>query len=118
MEWDKIQGHDFYTGCGKPDCHWCEFVKTNNMAIALHEIPEEAEQEIQKYFRMCKIYYHLKAIMFAFFENEFKECNNFYWRHQPALYHVNYWEQLCTDRCANGWSAGHFATRVDEFNAT
>ncbi len=44
--WDKIQAHDFYTGCGKPDCHWCEFVKTNNMAIALHEIPEEAEQEI------------------------------------------------------------------------
>ncbi|MEP6582815.1 MAG: PD-(D/E)XK nuclease family protein, partial [Ginsengibacter sp.] len=46
MAWDKIQQHDFYTGCGKPDCHWCEFVKTNNMAIALHEIPEEAEQEI------------------------------------------------------------------------
>ncbi len=46
MAWDKIQAHDFYTGCGKPDCHWCEFVKSNNMAIALHEIPEEAEQEI------------------------------------------------------------------------
>ena len=44
--WDKIQQHDFYTGCGKPECHWCEFVKTNNMAIALHEISEEAEQEI------------------------------------------------------------------------
>ncbi len=44
--WDKVQAHDFYTGCGKPECHWCEFVKTNNMAIALHEIPEEAEQEI------------------------------------------------------------------------
>jgi DNA helicase-2/ATP-dependent DNA helicase PcrA len=25
--WQKIQAHDFYTGCGKPDCHWCEFVK-------------------------------------------------------------------------------------------
>ncbi len=46
MAWDKIQQHDFYTGCGKPDCHWCEFVKTNNMAIALHEIPQEAEEEI------------------------------------------------------------------------
>ncbi|MEO7961076.1 MAG: ATP-dependent DNA helicase, partial [Ginsengibacter sp.] len=46
MAWDRIQSHDFYTGCGKPDCHLCEFVKTNNMAIALHEIPEEAEQEI------------------------------------------------------------------------
>lgn len=44
--WDKIQQHNFYTGCGKPDCHWCEFVKTNNMAVALHEISEGAEQEI------------------------------------------------------------------------
>jgi DNA helicase-2/ATP-dependent DNA helicase PcrA len=41
--WDKIQQHDFYTGCGKPDCHWCEFVKTNNMAVALHEIEDEEE---------------------------------------------------------------------------
>jgi ATP-dependent DNA helicase UvrD/PcrA len=44
--WDKIQSHDFYTGCGKPDCHWCEFVKTNNMAIALYELTEEPEEEI------------------------------------------------------------------------
>lgn len=44
--WDKIQSHDFYTGCGKPDCHWCEFVKTNNMAVALHEVTEEPEEEI------------------------------------------------------------------------
>jgi DNA helicase-2/ATP-dependent DNA helicase PcrA len=41
MVWDKIQAHDFYTGCGKPDCHWCEFVKTNNMAVELHEANEE-----------------------------------------------------------------------------
>ncbi len=39
--WNKIQERDFYTGCGKEDCHWCEFVKTNNLAIALHEIEEE-----------------------------------------------------------------------------
>jgi DNA helicase II / ATP-dependent DNA helicase PcrA len=39
--WEKIQSHDFYTGCGKEDCHWCNFVKTNNLAIALHEIVEE-----------------------------------------------------------------------------
>jgi DNA helicase-2/ATP-dependent DNA helicase PcrA len=39
--WDKIQTHDFYTGCGKEDCHWCNFVKTNNLAIALHEVEEE-----------------------------------------------------------------------------
>jgi len=43
--WEKIQAHDFYTGCGKADCHWCNFVKTNNLAIALHEIVEEAEEE-------------------------------------------------------------------------
>jgi CRISPR/Cas system-associated exonuclease Cas4 (RecB family) len=39
--WEKIQRRDFYTGCGKPDCHWCNFVKTNNLAIALHERKEE-----------------------------------------------------------------------------
>lgn len=39
--WDKIQAHDFYTGCGKEDCHWCNFVKTNNLAVALHEVEEE-----------------------------------------------------------------------------
>jgi DNA helicase-2/ATP-dependent DNA helicase PcrA len=42
--WEKIQNRDFYTGCGKPDCHWCNFVKTNNMAIALHEL-ETADSE-------------------------------------------------------------------------
>jgi DNA helicase-2/ATP-dependent DNA helicase PcrA len=44
--WKKIQAHDFYTGCGKEDCHWCNFVKTNNLAVALHEIEEEQEEEI------------------------------------------------------------------------
>ncbi|PZR28076.1 MAG: DNA helicase UvrD [Citrobacter freundii] len=39
--WKKIQAHDFYTGCGKEDCHWCNFVKTNNLAVALHEVEEE-----------------------------------------------------------------------------
>ncbi|MDP1844857.1 MAG: ATP-dependent helicase, partial [Sediminibacterium sp.] len=41
--WEKIQNRDFYTGCGKPDCHWCGFVKTNNLAIALHELNETDE---------------------------------------------------------------------------
>ena len=41
--WEKIQKREFYTGCGKPDCHWCNFVKTNDLAIALHEIHEEEE---------------------------------------------------------------------------
>jgi DNA helicase-2/ATP-dependent DNA helicase PcrA len=39
--WDKIQDHDFYTGCGDEDCHWCNFVKSNNLTVALHEIEEE-----------------------------------------------------------------------------
>ena len=44
--WQKIQARDFYTGCGKEDCHWCNFVKTNKLEVALHEINAEAEQEI------------------------------------------------------------------------
>jgi ATP-dependent DNA helicase UvrD/PcrA len=45
--WQKIQNREFYTGCGKADCHWCNFVKTNNLAIALHELnEEEPESEI------------------------------------------------------------------------
>jgi DNA helicase-2/ATP-dependent DNA helicase PcrA len=44
MVWAKIQAHDFYTGCGKEDCHWCNFVKTNDLAVILHEQEEETEQ--------------------------------------------------------------------------
>jgi DNA helicase-2/ATP-dependent DNA helicase PcrA len=43
--WNKIQQKDFYTGCGKDDCHWCNFVKTNKLAIALHELKEEEEED-------------------------------------------------------------------------
>ncbi len=39
--WNKIQARNFYTGCGKPDCHWCNFVKNNNLAVALHDLEEE-----------------------------------------------------------------------------
>jgi DNA helicase-2/ATP-dependent DNA helicase PcrA len=39
--WQKIQDREFYIGCGKEDCHWCNFVKTNNLAVALHELEEE-----------------------------------------------------------------------------
>ena len=42
--WDKIQARDFYTGCGKEDCHWCNFVKDNQLAVSLHP-PEEDETE-------------------------------------------------------------------------
>jgi DNA helicase-2/ATP-dependent DNA helicase PcrA len=41
--WDKIQNREFYIGCGKEDCHWCNFVKTNEMAVAWHETIEEEE---------------------------------------------------------------------------
>lgn len=40
--WKKIKNREFYTGCGKEDCHWCNFVKTNNLAIALHEMEDES----------------------------------------------------------------------------
>ena len=41
--WQKIQNREFYIGCGKPDCHWCNFVKTNKLAVAAIEIEEEVE---------------------------------------------------------------------------
>jgi DNA helicase-2/ATP-dependent DNA helicase PcrA len=44
--WQKIQDRDFYTGCGKEECHWCNFVKTNQLAISLHETGSE---EISEY---------------------------------------------------------------------
>jgi DNA helicase-2/ATP-dependent DNA helicase PcrA len=39
--WQKIQSRDFYTGCGATDCHWCSFVKDNQLAVALHDLEEE-----------------------------------------------------------------------------
>lgn len=48
--WDKIQGHDFYTGCGKEDCHWCQFVKSNELNVSLAELnPEELENNSETY---------------------------------------------------------------------
>ena len=41
--WGKIQNREFYIGCGKEDCHWCNFVKTNEMAVALHELNDGEE---------------------------------------------------------------------------
>lgn len=45
MVWQKIQAKEFYIGCGKEDCHWCNFVKTNELAVALHQIKEVSEIE-------------------------------------------------------------------------
>jgi DNA helicase-2/ATP-dependent DNA helicase PcrA len=42
--WQKIQDKAFYTGCGKADCQWCNFVKDNQLAIELHPI-DDAEEE-------------------------------------------------------------------------
>jgi DNA helicase-2/ATP-dependent DNA helicase PcrA len=42
--WQKIQQRDFYTGCGKEDCRWCNFVKENKLEVALHELQEEVEE--------------------------------------------------------------------------
>ena len=39
--WEKIQNREFYIGCGKEGCHWCNFVKTNKLSIALHELEDE-----------------------------------------------------------------------------
>jgi DNA helicase-2/ATP-dependent DNA helicase PcrA len=42
--WQKIKNKEFYTGCGKNECHWCNFVKTNKISIALHELNEEQDE--------------------------------------------------------------------------
>ena len=42
--WSKIKQRDFYTGCGKEDCHWCNFIKDNNLAVAWHELKNEEEE--------------------------------------------------------------------------
>ncbi|MEJ7740930.1 MAG: ATP-dependent DNA helicase [Chitinophagaceae bacterium] len=41
--WTKIQQRDFYTGCGKKDCHWCNFVKDNKLSVVEAELEEELE---------------------------------------------------------------------------
>ncbi len=33
--YQKIQAQDFYTGCGKPRCTWCNFVKRNQLVDSL-----------------------------------------------------------------------------------
>ena len=44
--WKKIQEHDFYTGCGSKDCHYCNFIKTNELYKDLHEVEEEEDLQI------------------------------------------------------------------------
>lgn len=42
--WQKIQRREFKTGCGKADCEWCNFVKSNKLAVALHAPGDAAEE--------------------------------------------------------------------------
>ena len=44
--WERIQARDFYTGCGKEDCHWCNFVKDNNLAETLHLLQEDDSEPL------------------------------------------------------------------------
>jgi hypothetical protein len=43
--WERIQQRDFYTGCGKPYCEWCNFVKNNHLQVALHTLAASEEEE-------------------------------------------------------------------------
>jgi DNA helicase II / ATP-dependent DNA helicase PcrA len=36
--WNKIQNHDFYTGCSEPTCDWCSFVKAHGLQEKLDEV--------------------------------------------------------------------------------
>jgi DNA helicase-2/ATP-dependent DNA helicase PcrA len=40
--WKKIREHDFYRGCGKPECSSCNFVKDHRIYESIHEMEEEA----------------------------------------------------------------------------
>jgi len=35
--WQQIQNKEFYKGCGKEDCRWCNFVKTNELAVGFED---------------------------------------------------------------------------------
>ena len=39
--WQKVQNKEFYKGCGKETCHWCNFVKDNKLAVKLYDIEED-----------------------------------------------------------------------------
>lgn len=43
--WEQIQQHNFYTGCGKPDCEWCNFSKDNKIYLSLIEEDAQREEE-------------------------------------------------------------------------
>jgi ATP-dependent DNA helicase UvrD/PcrA len=44
--YQKIMAHEFSTGCGKKECDWCHFVKTNfkQAEVVLNAVSEEEEE--------------------------------------------------------------------------
>jgi DNA helicase-2/ATP-dependent DNA helicase PcrA len=44
--YQKIMAHEFNTGCGKKECDWCHFVKTNfkQAEVVLNAVSEEDEE--------------------------------------------------------------------------
>ncbi len=40
--YEKIKNHEFYEGCGKPDCQWCNFVRHNIPVDSFAETEVEA----------------------------------------------------------------------------
>ena len=43
--YDGIMAHDFYTGCGKSDCSWCNFVKENYKGELISEEEESGNND-------------------------------------------------------------------------
>ncbi len=40
--YEAIMHHDFYTGCGKEDCQYCNFMKETNQDISVQDLQEDA----------------------------------------------------------------------------
>lgn len=45
--WNKIQNHEFYSGCGKENCHYCNFVKDTKQYIRLEDIEDIIDEEAE-----------------------------------------------------------------------
>jgi DNA helicase II / ATP-dependent DNA helicase PcrA len=43
--WQKVQAHDFYTGCGEENCTWCNFAKDNKQYRSLIQMSNEIDNE-------------------------------------------------------------------------
>ncbi len=40
--WSKIQNHDFYKGCSKPNCVWCQFVENDVVPNSFADLDAES----------------------------------------------------------------------------